>query len=102
VSTAWFLAVGLAAVSFLTRAAFTLPERSLRLSPVFERVLRFAPAAALMAIVVPDLARVNGELNLSAGNPRLVSGLVAFAVAASTRNILLTIIAGMLTLTLLR
>lgn len=101
-SSAWFLVFGLAMVTFFTRAVFTMPERSLRLSPAFERMLRFAPAAALMAIVLPDIARFNGELNLSTANPRLIAGLVAFAIAATTRNILLTIVAGMLALTVLR
>jgi len=41
-------------------------------------------------------------LSISIENPRLVGGLVAFALAAATRSILLTIAGGMLALTLVR
>jgi branched-subunit amino acid transport protein len=98
----WALILGLAAISFATRAVFTLPERRLRLSPALGRVLRFAPAAALLAIVVPDIARVNGVLDLSFANPRLVAGLAAFVFAAYTRSIVFTIVGGMAVLTLWR
>jgi branched-subunit amino acid transport protein len=99
---AWALIVGAALVSFLARAIFVLPGSHLRLPATAERVLRYAPAAALMAIVVPDLAFVHGALSISIENPKLVAGLVAFAIAAVTRSILATIIGGMAVLLLLR
>lgn len=74
----------------------------LRLPETAQRVLRYAPAAAIMAIIVPDLAVVHGAVSISVENPRLVAGLVAFALAAGTRNILATIAGGMLVLTLIR
>jgi branched-subunit amino acid transport protein len=99
---AWTLIVGMALVAFLTRAIFILPGSHLRLPATAERVLRYAPAAALMAIVVPDLALVHGTLSISVENPKLVAGLVAFGLAAATRNILATIAGGMLALLLVR
>jgi branched-subunit amino acid transport protein len=99
---AWTLIVGMAIVAFLTRAIFILPGSHLRLPATAERVLRYAPAAALMAIVVPDLAFVHGTLSISVENPRLVAGLVAFALAAGTRSILATIAGGMAVLLLIR
>jgi len=99
---AWTLIVGMALVAFLTRAIFILPGSHLRLPATAERVLRYAPAAALMAIVVPDLALVHGTLSISVENPKLIAGLVAFALAAGTRNILATIIGGMTVLLLMR
>ncbi|HZE11946.1 MAG TPA: AzlD domain-containing protein [Burkholderiales bacterium] len=99
---AWTLIVGMGLVAFLTRAVFILPGSHLKLPATAERVLRYAPAAALMAIVVPDLAMPQGALSISIGNPKLVAGLVAFGLAAATRSILLTIVGGMLVLTLIR
>src|SRR5690606_26712065 len=96
--SAWLLIVGLAAVAFFARAIFILPGSRLHLPPAVEQVLRYAPAAALVAIIVPDLFRVDGAVHLSIDNPRLVAGVVAFAVAAWRRDILLTIAAGMLAL----
>lgn len=94
----WLLIVGLAGLTFLARACFILPGSRLRLPPTLERVLRYAPAAALVAIIVPDLFRVDGEIRVAFDNPRLLAGVVAFGVAAWRRDILLTIAAGMLAL----
>ena len=99
---AWALILGMALTAFLLRAMFVVPGSRLRLPPAMEGVLRYAPAAALMAIIVPDLATSQGALAISPDNPRLVAGVVAFAVAAATRSIILTILAGMLVLAVLR
>jgi branched chain amino acid efflux pump len=98
----WGLIAGMALVAFLTRAVFVLPGSRLRLPATAQRVLRYAPAAAIMAIIVPDLAVVHGAVSISVENPRLVAGLVAFALAATTRSILPTIVGGMLALTAVR
>ena len=99
---AWALIAGMGLGAFLTRAAFVVPGRHLRLPATAERVLRYAPAAALMAIVAPDLAFVHGTPDISIGNPKLVAGLVAFGLAAGTRSILATIAGGMTVLLLMR
>jgi branched-subunit amino acid transport protein len=98
----WALIAGTAIVVYFTRAVFVLPGSRLRLPPLAERVLRYAPAAALAAIIVPDLALLHGAWAVAPDNPRLVGGLVAFAVAAATRSILLTIAGGMLAMTAVR
>jgi len=98
----WTLIAGMALVSFFTRAIFILPGSHLRLPPTAERVLRYAPAAAIMAIIVPDLAIAQSALSISIENPRLIGGLVAFALALATRSILATMVGGMLALTLVR
>lgn len=100
--TGWALIAGAALVSFFSRAIFVLPGSHMRVPAIAERALRYAPAAALMAIVVPDLVAAHGALSLSIENPRLVAGLVAFGLAAATRSILLTIAGGMAALLLLR
>jgi len=101
-SLGWVLIAGMGLAAFCARAIFVLPGSRLRLPPAAERLLRHAPAAALMAIIVPDLALVQGAWAISIDNPRLVAGLAAFAIAAATRSILLTIAGGMLALTLVR
>lgn len=99
-ATTWGLILGMAAIAFLARATFILPGSRLQLPPTVERVLRYAPAAALVAIIIPDLFRVDGVVTLSIENPRVYAGVVAFVVAAWTRNILLTIVCGMAALLL--
>jgi branched-subunit amino acid transport protein len=98
----WVLIVGMGIVAFLARAVFVLPAGRLRLPPGVERVLRYAPAAALVAIIVPDLALVQGAWAIAIDNARFIGGLAAFAIAAATRSILLTIAVGMAALTLVR
>ena len=98
----WALIAGMAVVAFLARAVFVLPGSRLRLPARAERVLRYAPATALVAIIVPDLAFVHGAWAVAIDNPRLVGGLAAIAIAAATRSILLTIVGGMLVLTAVR
>ncbi len=98
----WALIVGMAVIAFIARAVFILPGSRLRLPPTAERVLRYALAAALMAIIVPNLAMSQGAMLLSFENVRLIAGVAAFAIALATRSILLTIVGGMLALTLAR
>ena len=102
VAFGWMLITGMAVVAFLVRAVFILPGSRFRLPPTAERVLRYAPAAALVAIIVPDIALAHGVWAVSIDNPRLIGGLAAFAIAAATRSILLTIVGGMLVFTLAR
>lgn len=92
----WLLIAGLAMISFVARAFFILPGSRLKLPPAVERVLRYCPAAALVAIIVPDVARIDGVVTMSLDNPRVVAGVVAVVVGAWSRNILLTIVCGML------
>ncbi len=65
---------------------------------LFLRALRFVPPAVLSAIILPEMLLQNGQISLSPANPRLLAGVLAILVAWRTRNIFLTILAGMLAL----
>ncbi|MBK5108803.1 MAG: AzlD domain-containing protein, partial [Anaerolineales bacterium] len=52
----------------------------------------------LTAIFLPEMAYIQEELMLSFRNPRLLAGLLAIVVAWRTKNVMYTILAGMLTL----
>jgi branched-subunit amino acid transport protein len=93
------LALGLATV--ITRSSFFLLS-GIRLPQRVMQGLRYAPAAALAAIVVPDLLITGGEVNLSLANPRLLAGVAATVFFLVTRHLLGTIVFGMLAFTLLR
>lgn len=68
---------------------------------VIRRALRFVPPAVLTAIVIPELLIQADHINLSPMNFRLLAGVAAVLTAWKTKNTLLTILAGMLTLVLL-
>jgi branched-subunit amino acid transport protein len=74
---------------------FEVPE-------TIRRALHYVPPAVLSAIVFPELLMPDGTLNLSLDNTRLLAGLIAILVAWSSKNTLITIIAGMLALFLLK
>jgi branched-subunit amino acid transport protein len=66
------------------------------------RALHYVPPAVLSAIVFPELFLSSGALDISLGNHRLLAGVVAILVAWFSRNTLVTILAGMIALFLLR
>lgn len=74
---------------------FEIPE-------TIRRALHYVPPSVLSAIIFPELFLQNGTLNLSLDNTRLLAGLVAILVAWFSKNTLITIIAGMLALFLLK
>jgi branched-subunit amino acid transport protein len=87
----------------LCRGVFWLLGHRVAIPPRVQEMLRFAPACALAAVIVPDLVLgPDGQLAISPGNPKLVAGLAALLFFWLRRNMLQTIIFGMVVLTLLR
>ena len=74
---------------------FEIPE-------TMRKALHYVPPAVLSAIIFPELLIRDGVLSLSLDNYRMLAGLVAIFVAWFSRNILITILAGMVTLFLLQ
>ena len=98
----WITIVAMAATVLLTRSGMLfLPER-VKLPPRLQRGLRYAGPCVLVAIVVPDLLRHQGHVDLGFDNIRLMAAIVAIAVCLATRSALLTIVFGLLALTALR
>ena len=59
--------------------------------------LRFVPPAVLTAIIVPAVLIPNGEtIDVSLSNAYLIGALVAVGVGWFSKNLLLTIVAGMI------
>lgn len=98
----WSAILMIGAVTFAYRLSFIVLFDRLSVPDWLRRGLRFVPIAALSAIILPELVVRAGVLNLSPLNPRMLAGLVAMAVAVKTRNVLATIIVGMLALWLLQ
>ena len=87
--------VGLALITLFTRSFFLLSDRELVLPGWVQRGLKYAPLAALAAVLVPEIVLTQGHLIDTWKDARL------FAVAASTAwffwrgGILGTILTGM-------
>ena len=99
-ATLWlaFILIGLATT--LPRASFIVLGNRVSLPPVVQRALRYAPAAALAAIVAPDVLVVTGDFVPL--NPKLAGIIAAVAAAVLWRNPWLPFIAGMAVLLGLR
>lgn len=98
----WWLMLVSGVVTFCIRYSFIAAEGHYQPPAWFRRLLPFVPIAALTALVVPELLLVQGEIVFGGGNPRLWAGVVAIAVAALWRNILLTIGCGFAALLVLQ
>ena len=94
--------IGLALITVLTRSFFHLPEREVPLPPWLQRGLRFAPLAALMAVVAPEVLLKHGELISTWRDARLYAAAVAVAWYFWRHDILGTIISGMVVMLALR
>ena len=93
--TVWLtmLLVGLG--TYGTRLSFVLLFGRREIPGGIRRALRFVPPAVLTAIIFPELLLPEGTLDLSLGNDRLIAGLFAALIAWRTKNVILTILAGM-------
>ncbi|TMS59058.1 AzlD domain-containing protein [Imbroritus primus] len=98
----WILIALLTVMTILTRAMFVMFGSHVALPDRLQRALRYAPGAALVAIIMPDLATWQGHLVLGLDNYRLIAGVAAIAFYAATRRMLATIALGMAIYTALR
>jgi branched-subunit amino acid transport protein len=97
-----FTIAGLALITLLTRGFFFLTEREIPIPAWLQQGLRYAPLAALAAVIAPAVLMTDGRVIATWQDARL------FAVAAATafwfwrRSVLGTIVVGMAVLLALR
>jgi branched-subunit amino acid transport protein len=94
VSYAVLCALGLAVVTVLTRGFFLLFERDLTLPPWAMQGLRYAPLAALVAVIAPEIVLTDGTLIATWADARIYAVLVGTAYFWRRRGILGTIVSG--------
>lgn len=98
----FLLIAGMAAVTYAIRFPIILLLGQFTIPPHFYGALRFVPPAILTAIVIPALLMPHDQIELGLGNARLLAGLLAVVVAWRTKNLLLTIVVGMVGLWVLQ
>lgn len=98
----WLTIILAGLLTYAIRLSFILLYGRIKMPDLMQRALRFVPASVLTAIFLPELLLPDGTLNLSLGNARLLAGMLAIVVAWRTKNVMLTIAIGMLTLWLLQ
>ena len=103
--TTWMTIVaiaGLTVVSIVTRGFFMIPERELPIPGWLREALRYAPLAALVAVLLPEVAMTGDHLLDTWKDARIYATATGIAVFATTRNLLGTILAGTAVLLALR
>ena len=94
--------LGLALITLLTRGFFMFPERELPIPGWLRQGLRYAPLAALTAVVVPEVVMLQGHLITSLQDARWPAALVGALCYFWRRSILSTIVSGTAVLLALR
>jgi branched-subunit amino acid transport protein len=99
----WAVIVVLALATAACRAGLWLVGHRVTIPKRVNEVLRYAPACALAAIIAPDLLLGGtGQLELLPINPKLLAAIAAIAFYLWRRNMVQTILFGMLAFTILR
>lgn len=87
---------------FATRSFFFVLGGSVKIPPWLQYALRYAPATALVAILVPDLLLSGGSVVLPWTNIKLIAAVGATLFFLKTRHLLGTIVVGMVCFTAMR
>jgi branched-subunit amino acid transport protein len=94
--------IGLTLISVLTRGFFLLPTREWPLPSWLLKGLRYAPLAALLAVIAPEIVLTDGMLIDTWRDARLYAVAVGTAWFVWRRDILGMILAGTAVLLVLR
>ena len=103
-SDEWIIIAGMAAVTLIPRVAPLLLLPGVRLPSRVETWLSLIAPAVIAALLLPELAldRAGDVPALVIPNERMLAAIPAFAAAILTKNMLLTVVAGIASAALLR
>ena len=74
---------GLALITLVTRAFFLIPEREIPLPDWLRQGLRYAPLAAMAAVVIPELVMSSGQLIATWKDARLFGAAASWAPSSA-------------------
>jgi branched-subunit amino acid transport protein len=94
--------IGMTVISVITRGFFLLPNRAWPLPHWLLQGLRYAPLAALVAVIAPEIVLTNGVLIDTWRDARLFAVATGSAYFVWRRDILGMIVAGTAVLLALR
>ncbi len=89
------ITLGLAAITVITRSFFMITEQELPMPDWLRRGLKYAPLAALGAVIIPELFMTQGHFLHTFKDARLPALAAAVAYYYWKRGILGTIVVGM-------
>ena len=95
--SAWqifFTSLGMAAITLVCRAFFMLPKEELPMPHWLREGLRYAPTAALAAVVAPELVLTHGHFIETWRDARIFGALAGLAFYAWRGSLFGTIVCG--------
>lgn len=95
------LVAGMAIVTFLIRYPVLALLGKVTMPDPMLRALRYIPPAVLTAIVIPEVLLPAGTFKIT-NNAYLVAAVIAVLVSWRTKNLLLTIVVGIVALWIVR
>lgn len=99
------LIIGMALVTILTRSFFVFLGDRVRVPELILRSIRYAPLAAIVGILAPELLLPVGATEIKELDwklPNIWGGIAAFGVYYWTRKMLPTLFVGMAVFSLMR
>ena len=97
-----YLIMGMSIVTQLPRILPLVVLTRMSLPPLVVRWLKHIPVAVLSALLFPSLLLPGGSLALSLDNTALLAAIPCIIVAAKTKNLFLTVLAGIVVSALLQ
>jgi len=85
----------MALTSFMCRLSFIALSGKFDLDERIKDALQYIPAAAFPAMFVPAVIFTRGSGGEEINIPQICAGILALAIAMSTRNVYFTLIGGM-------
>jgi branched-subunit amino acid transport protein len=96
VNSIWYSIIIVGVLTYLSRLSFILFSEKIRLRPFVLRTFKYIPIVVLAAIIFPEVIKPVEPYFVFF--PRLAAGLFAIFISWRTKNVILTIICGMLML----
>lgn len=93
--TIWLVMLAGGLITFGMRFSLIYLFGRFEIPETLRKALHYVPPAVLSALIFPELFLPNGISDFSPGNARLLAGMIAVITAWVSRNMLLTILAGM-------
>ena len=89
-------------ITFAIRLSFILLLEKITVPDWVQRGLRLVPVAVFSALIFQLVFYATDTIDLNPLNPRLISAILAGLVAWRTRNVILTLLVGMVVLFVLQ
>ncbi|MBZ4646944.1 MAG: hypothetical protein PWR27_1077 [Petroclostridium sp.] len=94
--------IGMSLVTYIPRMLPLVILSKFEMHPLFLKWLKYIPVAVLSALLVPGILLSDKNLAVSLDNKNFLASIPCFLVAAKTKNLFFTVLAGIVSMFLLK